>query len=133
MKEWEPLMFVLRELKRSLTASMEQWDPDNYTNGLAVVRMDGLIELVVQMNEKTHLHVDWVAISSFLFGTCMVHRVINNEVNPLNPISINFICLAKYRNIFRHLQGSNLAKTHGSKLTCTTLAKSVIGSDCMQF
>ena len=72
-------MFVLRELKRSLTASMDHWDPDNYTNRLAVVRMDGLIELVVQMNEKTHLHVDWVAISSFLFGTCMVHKVINDQ------------------------------------------------------
>ena len=97
MKEWEPLMFVLRELKRSLTASMEHWDPDNYTNRLAVVRMDGLIELVVQMNEKTHLHVDWVAISSFLFGTCMVHRVINNEVyhEPIILSLLIFTCLAK--------------------------------------
>ena len=73
-------MFVLRELKRFLEVSMEHWDPGNYTNSLAVARMDGLIELVVKMNEKTHLHVDWVAISSYLFGTCMVHRVINNEV-----------------------------------------------------
>ena len=78
-------MFVLRELQRFLSTSIEHWDPDNNANGLATARMEGLIDLVVETDLKTNnedvkLPFDWVAISSHLFGTCMVHKVINNQV-----------------------------------------------------
>ena len=68
-------------------------------------RMEGLIDLVVETDLKTNnedvkLPFDWVAISSHLFGTCMVHKVINNQVKmphrSLNALEIESLLV---RNI----------------------------------
>lgn len=86
----EPLLFVLRELKRALLTSMPFWDPENPANNMAVDRMDTLIEAASAQTITTtgftknggwsmKKGIDWIHLSSVLFGTGMVHRVINES------------------------------------------------------
>ena len=41
-----PLLFVLFQLKSSLLSSMPHWDSENVANGMAINRMNTLIETV---------------------------------------------------------------------------------------
>ena len=83
LRALEPLMFVLKELQRFLAQSIQYWDPDNKANGMAVNRMDGIIEHVVttSSNGKKNKTFDWISLSSYLFGTCMIHKVINQQTS----------------------------------------------------
>lgn len=79
-----PLLFVLSELKSSLLSWLPHWDSENVANGMALNRMNTLMETVQKVaflrnakGEKRRL--PWLQLSSLLFGTCMVHKVINDQ------------------------------------------------------
>ena len=44
-----PLLFVLSQLKSSLLSSMPHWDSENVANGMAINRMNTLIETVQKL------------------------------------------------------------------------------------
>ena len=82
--ETSPLIFVLSELNLNLKASMQHWDVNNVANGMAINRMNTLMETVVNVAFLTNgkgerRGIPWLELSSLLFGTCMVHRVINDQ------------------------------------------------------
>ena len=73
-----PFLFVLSELKSSLLSSIPHWDAENVANGMAVNRMNTLLGAVEEVAfSKTRL--PWLQLSSLLFGTCMVHKVIDEQ------------------------------------------------------
>ena len=79
-----PLLFVLSELNLNLKASMKHWDLANCANGMAVNRMNTLLDTVWKVAFLTNgkgerRGIPWLELSSLLFGTCMVHRVINGQ------------------------------------------------------
>jgi len=78
-----PLLFVLSRLKSSLLSSMPHWDSENVANGMAINRMNTLIETVQKLTFIKNLgetkRLPWLELSSILFGTCMVHKVINDQ------------------------------------------------------
>lgn len=79
-----PLLFVLEELKNSLKTSITYWDKDNVANGMAMNRMDTLLDTAVIFSNRLDgrgqpKHIPWLELSSLLFGTCMVHKVINDQ------------------------------------------------------
>lgn len=79
-----PLLFVLSELQSSLLSCMPHWDSDNVANGMAINRMNTLLEAVQKVAFLTNgkgqrRRLPWLELSSLLFGTCMVHRVINDQ------------------------------------------------------
>lgn len=82
--ETTPLLFVLAELKASMEASMPHWDSQNVANGMATNRMTTLMDTVKKVaflrNGKGEIRrLPWLELSSILFGTCMVHKVINDQ------------------------------------------------------
>ena len=50
--ETSALLFVLSELNSSLQASMPHWDPQNVANGMAINRMNTLLEFVTKVSFK---------------------------------------------------------------------------------
>jgi len=78
-----PLLFVLSQFESSLLSSMPHWDSENVANGMAINRMNTLIETVQKLTKlKNHGEkgrLPWLELSSVLFGTCMVHKVINEQ------------------------------------------------------
>ena len=47
---------------------------------MAASQMDSLLKLVTEEVKKPGKKINWVRISSNLFGTVMIHRVINEQV-----------------------------------------------------
>ena len=47
---------------------------------MAVSRMESLVKLASEEVNKEGKKINWVRISSNLFGTVMIHRVINEQV-----------------------------------------------------
>ena len=81
-----PLIFVLSELNLNLKASMKHWDPANVANGMATNRMNTLLDTVFKVAFLTNgkgerRGIPWLELSSLLFGTCMVHRVVNGQAS----------------------------------------------------
>ena len=69
-------------ISKSLTiySSLPYWDPSNPANGMAISRMDSLLTLASEETQKPAEKINWLRISSNLFGTVMIHRVINEQV-----------------------------------------------------
>ena len=65
-------------------SSLPFWDPSNQANGMAISRMDSLLKLASEECDKSGKKINWVRISSNLFGTIMIHRVINEQVRLSN-------------------------------------------------
>lgn len=83
-QETSPLIFVLSELNSCLLSSMPHWDLQNFANGMAINRMNTLLQFVNRVSFKTTgngqvAKLPWLELSSILFGTCMVHKVINEQ------------------------------------------------------
>ena len=75
---------LISELKSSLLSSLSHWDSENVANGMAINRMNTLIDTVQKVaflkNGKGEFRrIPWLKLSSLLFGTCMVHKVINDQ------------------------------------------------------
>ena len=47
--ETSPLLFVLSELNLNLKASMQHWDEENVANGMAINRMNTLMDTVLNV------------------------------------------------------------------------------------
>ena len=63
-------------ISKSLTiySSLPYWDPSNPANGMAISRMDSLLTLASEETQKPAEKINWLRISSNLFGTVMIHR-----------------------------------------------------------
>jgi hypothetical protein len=75
-----PLLFVLSQFESSLLSSMPHWDSENVANGMAINRMNTLIETVQKLT-KLKVHQSTVQIETELNTLIMFYkqRFISND------------------------------------------------------
>jgi len=56
---------------------------------MAISRMDSLLTLASEEAGKPGKKINWLRLSSNLFGTVMIHRVINEQVQKASAIYKN--------------------------------------------